>query len=531
MVAKDLKFGEEGRQLLLAGVNELTNAVQITMGPSGRNVVIHNYRGSPTITKDGVTVAKEIEFKDPVKNMGAQMVKDVASQTSDEAGDGTTTATVLARQILIEGLKAVVAGFNPLDLKRGIDKAVTVAVKALQQLSVPCNNTKAIAQVGTISANADETIGQNIANAMERIGKDGVITVEEGTGLEDELTVVDGMQFDRGYLSSYFITNQQTMSVELENPYILIADKKITIIKDLIPILGATQKTGRTLLIIAEDVEGEALASLVVNTIKGIVKTCVVKAPGFGDNRKEILQDIAVLTKTFVISDETGSTLDSVDIKNLGSAKRVVITKDTTIIIDGNGTKEILTERIQQLRMRLENSNSEQEKKKLQERVAKLAGGVAVLKVGAGSELEMKEKKARVEDALHATRAAVEEGVVPGGGVALIRALQAIKGTVGLNEAQNVGIQLTIKALEAPLRQIALNAGYEASVVLNKVLEKSGNYGFNAANGIYGDMLKMGILDPTKVTRTALQRAASVASMILTTECMITDLPGESNDP
>ncbi len=528
--AKDIKFAEEARQLMLAGVNELANAVQITMGPRGRNVVIDKSFGAPTVTKDGVSVAKEIEFKDKFKNMGAQMVKEVASQTSDEAGDGTTTATVLARQILREGLQAVVAGFNPMDLKRGIDKAVAAAVEELKKLSVPCKDNKAIAQVGTISANSDESIGKIIADAMGKVGKEGVITVEEGSGLENELAVVEGMQFDRGYLSPYFITDQQNMSADLENPFILIVDKKISSIRDLLPVLEGVAKAGRSLLIIAEDVEGEALATLVVNHMRGIVKVCAVKAPGFGDRRKEMLQDIATLTKAQVISEEVGRTMESATLKDLGSAKRIHVTKDNTTIIDGAGDKKEITERITQLRARIEDTTSDYDREKLQERVAKLAGGVAVIKVGAGSEIEMKEKKARVEDALHATRAAVEEGVVPGGGIALIRALQAVKNLKGENEAQAMGIQLTRKALEAPLRQIVTNAGYEASVVVNKILEGKANYGFNAATGEYGDMLDMGILDPTKVTRTALQHAASVAGMMITTECMITELPKEESD-
>jgi len=527
MAAKDIRFAEEARQLMLAGVNDLANAVQITMGPSGRNVVLDKSFGAPTVTKDGVSVAKEIEFKDKFKNMGAQMVKEVASQTSDEAGDGTTTATVLARQIFVEGLKAVVAGYNPMDLKRGIDKAVHVAVEQLKKLSVPCKDDKAIAQVGTISANSDESIGRIIADAMAKVGKEGVITVEEGSGLQNELDVVEGMQFDRGYLSPYFITNQQNMSAELDHPHILIVDKKISSIRDLLPVLEAVAKAGRSLLIIAEDVEGEALATLVVNHMRGIVKVCAVKAPGFGDRRKEMLQDIAILTKAQVISEEVGRTLESATLKDLGSAKRVILTKDETTIIDGSGDKKDIEARIKQLRARIEETTSDYDREKLQERVAKLAGGVAVIKVGAVSEIEMKEKKARVEDALHATRAAVEEGVVAGGGVALVRVMQAIKNTKGGNEAQQVGIQIICRAMEAPLRQIVTNAGYEASVILNKVMEGKGNHGFNAATGEYGDMIDMGILDPTKVTRTALQHAASVAGLMITTECMITELPKE----
>lgn len=526
-MAKELRFGEDARQLMLAGVRELADAVQITMGPRGRNVVIDKSFGAPLVTKDGVTVAKEIEFKEKFKNMGAQMVKEVASHTSDEAGDGTTTATVLARQVFVEGLKAVVAGYNPMDLKRGIDKAVASAVEQLKKSSQPCKDDKSIAQVGTISANSDEAIGRIIADAMAKVGKEGVITVEEGSGLDNELDVVEGMQFDRGYLSPYFVTNQQNMSAELENPFILITDKKISSIRDLLPVLEAVAKSGRPLLIIAEDVEGEALATLVVNHMRGIVRVCAVKAPGFGDRRKEMLQDIAVLTKGQVIAEELGLKLDTTTLQDLGSAKRVHITKDNTTIIDGAGEKKDIQDRIQQIKARIEDTSSDYDREKLQERMAKLSGGVAVIKVGAASEIEMKEKKARVEDALHATRAAVEEGVVPGGGVALIRVMQALKNLKGDNEAQTVGIQLIARALEAPLRQIVANAGYESSVVLNKVVEGKNNFGFNAATGEYGDMLEMGILDPTKVTRTALQQAASVAGMMITTECMITELPKE----
>ncbi len=529
MAAKELRFSEEARQLMLAGVKELADAVQITMGPRGRNVVIDKSFGAPLVTKDGVTVAKEIEFKEKFKNMGAQMLKEVASHTSDEAGDGTTTATVLGRQIFAEGLKLVVAGYDPMDLKRGIDKAVVHAVEQLKKLSVPCKDDKAIAQVGTISANSDEEIGRIIADAMSKVGKEGVITVEEGSGLANELDVVEGMQFDRGYQSPYFVTNQQNMSAELENPLIFITDKKISSIRDFIPVLEAVAKSGRPLLIIAEDVEGEALATLVVNHMRGIVKVCAVKAPGFGDRRKEMLQDIAVLTKGQVIAEEIGRTLESTTLQDLGSAKRVHITKDNTTIIDGAGEKKDIQDRVAQLRGRMEETTSDYDREKLQERVAKLAGGVAVIKVGAASEMEMKEKKARVEDALHATRAAVEEGVVPGGGVALIRVMQSLKTIKGDNDAQSVGVQLIARALEAPLRQIVANAGYESSVVLSKVVESKGNNGFNAATGEYGDMLEMGILDPTKVTRTALQQAASVAGMMITTECMITELPKEES--
>jgi len=525
MAAKEIRFSEDGRQLMLAGVTKLNDAVKITMGPCGRNAVINKPFGGPTITKDGVTVAKEVELPDPWENMGAQMVREVASKTSDVAGDGTTTATCLAHQIYREGVKAIVAGYTPMDVKRGIDIAVTAVVEELKKRSAPCKEDKAIAQVGTISANSDHSIGRIIADAMTKVGKEGVITVEEGTGLQNELDVVEGMQFDRGYQSPYFITNQQNMTAELDNPLIFITDKKISSIRDFIPVLEAVAKSGRPLLIIAEDVEGEALATLVVNHMRGTVKVCAVKAPGFGDRRKEMLQDIAVLTKSQVIAEEVGRTLESTTLQDLGSAKRVHITKDNTTIIDGAGDKHDIQDRVKQLRARMEETTSDYDREKLQERVAKLAGGVAVIKVGAVSEIEMKEKKARVEDALHATRAAVEEGVVPGGGVALIRAIQAIKGLKADNDAQNIGIQLICRALEAPLRQIVSNAGYESSVVLNKVMEGKGNYGFNAATGEYGDMLDMGILDPTKVTRTALQQAASVASMMITTECMITELP------
>ncbi|HZW61335.1 MAG TPA: chaperonin GroEL [Candidatus Babeliales bacterium] len=529
MAAKELRFSEEARQLMLSGVNDLANAVQITMGPRGRNVVIDKSYGAPLVTKDGVTVAKEIEFKDKFKNMGAQMLREVASRTSDEAGDGTTTATVLGRQIFAEGLKLVVAGYDPMDLKRGIDKAVAQAVEELKKLSVPCKDDKSIAQVGTISANADEAIGRIIADAMAKVGKEGVITVEEGSGLENELDVVEGMQFDRGYVSPYFVTDQQTMSADLENPYIFITDKKITTIRDLVSLLEAVAKSGRPLLMIAEDIEGEALATLVVNQMRGIVKVCAVKAPGFGDRRKEMLQDIAVITRGQVIAEEVGRTLESVKLDDLGTAKRVHITKDNTTIIDGGGGKKDIEDRIQQLKARVKETTSDYDREKLQERIAKLAGGVAVIKVGATSEVEMKEKKARVEDALHATRAAVEEGVVPGGGVALVRVMQSIKDLKGNNDGQSIGVQLICRALEAPIRQIVANAGYEPSVVLNKVVENKSNHGFNAATGEYGDMLEMGILDPTKVTRTALQQAASVAGMMITTECMITELP--KNEP
>jgi chaperonin GroEL len=524
-MAKDLKFSDEARLLMVAGVNELANAVKVTLGPKGRNVVLEKKFGAPTITKDGVSVAKEIEFENPFKNMGAQMVKEVASQTSDVAGDGTTTATVLAQAMLAEGMKAVAAGMNPMDLKRGIDKAVTAAVDALKKLSKPCKDNTAIAQVGTVSANADSAIGQLIAQAMEKVGKEGVITVEDGTGLENELDLVEGMQFDRGYISPYFINNQQRMTCELDNPYILLVDKKISSIRDLLPALEGVAKAGRSLLLIAEDVEGEALATLVVNTIRGIVKVCSVKAPGFGDRRKAMLQDIAVLTGANLISEEIGLTLEAVKLEDMGTAKRIVVSKDNTTIIDGAGKPKEIQARGTQIRAMMEETTSDYDREKLQERLAKLTGGVAVIKVGAATEVEMKEKKARVEDALHATRAAVEEGVVPGGGVALIRALQAIKNLTADNADQNMGITLARRSMEAPLRQIVANAGDEPSVVLDKVVGGKGNFGYNAATGEYGDMVEMGILDPTKVTRTALQHAASVAALMITTECMIADLP------
>ncbi|RMD70188.1 MAG: chaperonin GroEL [Gammaproteobacteria bacterium] len=525
MAAKEVKFHEEARQRMLHGVNILANAVKVTLGPRGRNVVVEKAFGAPTITKDGVTVAKEIELADKFENMGAQMVKEVASQTADDAGDGTTTATVLAQAMYKEGLKGVAAGMNPMDLKRGIDKAVHGAVEELKKLSKPCEDDRSIAQVGTISANADESIGNIIAEAMKKVGKEGVITVEEGSGLENELDVVEGMQFDRGYLSPYFVTNQQTMTAELENPYLLIHDKKISSIRDLLPILEAVAKSGRPLLVIAEDVEGEALATLVVNTIRGILKVCAVKAPGFGDRRKAMLQDIAILTGGTVISEEVGLTLEKATLNELGSAKRVVVTKDDTTIIGGAGKPEDIKARIEQIRVQIEEATSEYDKEKLQERLAKLAGGVAVIKVGAATEVEMKEKKARVEDALHATRAAVEEGVVPGGGVAFIRAKQAIKDLKADNHDQQAGITIVLNALEAPLRQIVANAGEEPSVVVNRVIEGSGSFGYNAATGEYGDMLEMGILDPTKVARSALQNAASVSGLMITTEAMVAELP------
>lgn len=524
-MAKELSYQDQARQALLRGVTELATAVKVTMGPSGRNVVIEKSFGAPTITKDGVTVAKEIELKDKFENMGAQMVKEVASKTSDDAGDGTTTATVLAHAILFEGQKAVAAGMNPMDLKRGIDKAVAAVVEALQKLSKPCKTSKEIEQVATISANGDKAIGKIIANAMDKVGKEGVITVEDGNSLENELTVVEGMQFDRGYISPYFINNQQNMTVELDNPYILLVDKKVSNIRDLLPVLEGVAKSGRALLIIAEDVEGEALATLVVNNIRGIVRVAAVKSPGFGDRRKAMLQDIAILTAGQVISEEVGKTLEGSTLTDLGSAKRVVITKENTTIIDGSGKAKDIQARISQIRAQIEETSSDYDREKLQERVAKLAGGVAVIKVGAATEVEMKEKKARVEDALHATRAAVEEGVVPGGGVALIRAQKVLKDLKGDNHDQNMGIDILRRAVEFPLRQIVQNAGFEASVIVHNVVEGKTNYGFNAATGQYGDLIELGILDPTKVTRTALQNAASIASLMLTTECMIADLP------
>ncbi|MCC5854279.1 MAG: chaperonin GroEL [Idiomarina sp.] len=525
MAAKEVKFGNTARQKMLKGVNTLADAVKVTLGPKGRNVVLEKSYGSPTITKDGVSVAKEIELEDKFENMGAQMVKEVASKANDEAGDGTTTATVLAQSIVTEGLKAVAAGMNPMDLKRGIDKAVIAAVAELKAISQPCSDSKAIAQVGTISANSDSTIGEIIAKAMDKVGKEGVITVEEGQGLQDELEVVEGMQFDRGYLSPYFINNQETGTVELDSPYILLVDKKISNIRELLPVLEGVAKSGKPLLMIAEDVEGEALATLVVNNMRGIVKVAAVKAPGFGDRRKAMLQDIAVLTGGTVISEEIGLELEKAQIEDLGSAKRVVINKDNTTIVDGAGDQKAIEGRVLQIRQQIEETSSDYDKEKLQERLAKLAGGVAVIKVGAATEVEMKEKKARVEDALHATRAAVEEGVVPGGGVALVRAASKLVDLRGDNEEQNVGIKVALRAMEAPLRQIAYNAGAEASVVTNKVKEGTGNFGYNAGNDTYGDMLEMGILDPTKVTRSALQFASSIAGLMITTEAMIAEVP------
>ena len=525
MAAKDVKFGNDARVKMLKGVNILADAVKVTLGPKGRNVVLDKSFGAPTITKDGVSVAREIELEDKFENMGAQMVKEVASKANDAAGDGTTTATVLAQAIVNEGLKAVAAGMNPMDLKRGIDKAVTAVVAELKSLSKPCETSKEIEQVGTISANSDSIVGQLIAQAMEKVGKEGVITVEDGTGLEDELDVVEGMQFDRGYLSPYFINKPETATVELDNPFILLVDKKISNIRELLPVLEGVAKAGKPLLIIAEDVEGEALATLVVNTMRGIVKVAAVKAPGFGDRRKAMLQDIAILTAGTVISEEIGMELEKATLEDLGQAKRVVINKDNTTIIDGIGDEAQIQGRVAQIRQQIEESTSDYDKEKLQERVAKLAGGVAVIKVGAATEVEMKEKKARVEDALHATRAAVEEGVVAGGGVALIRAASKVADLRGDNEEQNVGIKLALRAMEAPLRQIVANAGEEASVVASAVKNGEGNFGYNAGTEQYGDMIAMGILDPTKVTRSALKFAASVAGLMITTECMVTELP------
>jgi chaperonin GroEL len=525
MSAKEVHFSEESRRRLSAGVNTLANAVKVTLGPKGRNVVLEKSFGAPTVTKDGVSVAKEIELEDRFENMGAQMVKEVASKTSDIAGDGTTTATVLAQSMMREGLKSVAAGMNPMDLKRGMDKAVLSAVESLKGLSQPVKDNKAIAQVGTISANSDSAIGDIIAEAMEKVGKEGVITVEDGSGLENELGVVEGMQFDRGYLSPYFINNQDTMTAELEDPYILLHDKKVSNIRDLLPLLEGVAKSGKPLLVIAEDVEGEALATLVVNTIRGIVKVAAVKAPGFGDRRKAMLQDMAILTGGNVISEEVGMSLEKATLEDMGRAKRVVLGKEETTIIDGAGDAKEIEGRVVQIRQQIEETSSDYDREKLQERMAKLAGGVAVIKVGAATEVEMKEKKARVEDALHATRAAVEEGVVPGGGVALARALQSVASLTGENHDQDVGIAIACRAMEEPLRQIVTNAGGEPSVVLAKVLEGEGTFGFNAQTEEYGDMIEMGILDPTKVVRTALQNAASIAGLLVTTEASVADAP------
>ena len=525
MAAKEVRFSDDARQRMLKGVNVLANAVKATLGPKGRNAVLEKSFGAPTVTKDGVSVAKEIELKDKFENMGAQMVKEVASNTSDEAGDGTTTATVLAQAIVREGLKAVAAGANPMDLKRGIDAAVATAVDELKRLSKPCKDQKAIAQVGTISANSDESIGKTIADAMEKVGKEGVITVEEGSGLQNELEVVEGMQFDRGYLSPYFINNQANQTSELDNPYILLYDKKISNVREMLPLLEGIAKSGRPLLIVAEDVEGEALATLVVNTIRGIVKVAAVKAPGFGDRRKAMLQDIAILTGGQVVSDEVGLSLEKATLNDLGEAKKIVVEKENTTIIDGKGKNSDIKARVEQIRKQVEEATSDYDKEKLQERVAKLSGGVAVIKVGAATEVEMKEKKARVEDALHATRAAVEEGVVPGGGVALIRAQKAVEKLQPANEDQGFGIRILARSIEEPLRQIVTNAGEDAAVILAKVKEGKGTFGYNAATGAYGDMLELGILDPTKVTRLALQNAASVAGLLLTTEVMVAEAP------
>lgn len=525
MSAKDVKFGDSARSKMIAGVNTLADAVKVTLGPKGRNVVIDRSFGAPHITKDGVTVAKEITLKDKFENMGAQLVREVSSKTNDIAGDGTTTATVLAQAILNEGIKSVTAGMNPMDLKRGIDIAVRSVVENIKATAKPASDSKAIEQVGSISANSDTTVGQLIAQAMEKVGKEGVITVEEGSGFEDSLDVVEGMQFDRGYISPYFANKQDTLTAELENPFILLVDKKISNIRELITVLEAVAKTGKPLLIISEDVEGEALATLVVNNMRGIIKVCAVKAPGFGDRRKAMLQDIAILTGGTVISEEIGMQLDQTTLDHLGTAHKVTVSKENTVIVDGAGNAGQIADRVQQIRAQIEESTSEYDKEKLQERVAKLAGGVAVIKIGAATEVEMKEKKDRVDDALHATRAAVEEGVVAGGGVALVRAAKALEGVTGANDDQNVGINILRRAIEAPLRQIVSNAGDEPSVVINAVKNGEGNFGYNAATGEYGDMLEMGILDPAKVTRSALEHAASVAGLMLTTECMITEIP------
>jgi chaperonin GroEL len=530
MAAKEVRFSDDARSRMVRGINVLANAVKATLGPKGRNAVLEKSFGAPTVTKDGVSVAKEIELEDKFENMGAQMVKEVASATSDEAGDGTTTATVLAQAIVREGMKAVASGVNPMDVKRGVDLAVSTAVTELKRLSKPCKDSKAIAQVGTISANSDESIGQTIAEAMEKVGKEGVITVEEGSGLENELDVVEGMQFDRGYLSPYFINNQQNQTSELESPLILLYDKKVSNIREMLPLLEGIAKAGKPLLVIAEDVEGEALATLVVNTIRGIVKVSAVKAPGFGDRRKAMLQDIAILTGGTVISEEVGLSLEKATLNDLGKAKKIVVEKENTTIIDGAGKAADIKGRIEQIRAQIEEATSDYDREKLQERVAKLSGGVAVIKVGAATEIEMKEKKARVEDALHATRAAVEEGVVPGGGVALVRAQKAIEKLVGANDDQTVGIKILSRAIEEPLRQIVQNAGEDGAVVLAKVREGKGSYGYNAATGEYGDMIDMGILDPTKVTRLALQNASSVAGLLLTTEVMVAEAPKKDHD-
>ena len=525
MTAKDVKFGADSRASLVTGVNTLANAVRVTLGPKGRNVVIQKAFGAPVVTKDGVSVAKEIELEDALENMGAQMVKEVASRTADNAGDGTTTATVLAQGIVTEGMKYVTAGMNPMDLKRGIDKAVTALVAELDTLSKPCTTQQEIAQVGSISANSDQTIGDIIADAMERVGKNGVITVESGKGLEDELDVVEGMRFDRGYLSPYFINNQDRQLVEMENPYVLLVDKKITNIRDILPVLEGAAKAGKPILIVSEDIEGEALATLVVNSARGVVKACAVKAPGFGDRRKEMLQDLAILTGATVVSDDTGLTLEKVTGDHLGSAERVEVTKDHTTVVNGAGTKEAIADRIVAIQSQLETTESDYDKEKLQERLAKLDGGVAVIRVGAATEVEMKEKKDRIDDALHATHAAVEDGIVAGGGVALLRAKQRVGELKGANADQDAGIDIVFRAVETPIRQITANAGDSADVVVNTILSGDGDYGFNAANGEYGDMIKLGIIDPTKVTKTALVNAASIASLLLTSECTITEVP------
>ncbi|GAB4348778.1 MAG: chaperonin GroEL [Immundisolibacter sp.] len=532
MAAKQVHFGLDARTAMMKGVNTLANAVKVTLGPKGRNAVLEKSFGAPTITKDGVSVAKEIELADKLENMGAQMVKEVASHTSDEAGDGTTTATVLAQAIAVEGMKAVAAGMNPMDLKRGLDKAVAAAVEELKKLSKPCTDRKSIAQVGTISANADSSVGDIIAEAMDKVGKEGVITVEEGQGLENQLELVEGMQFDRGYLSPYFINNQQSMNVELDNPLVLLYDKKISNIREMLPVLEAVAKAGRSLLVVAEDVEGEALATLVVNNIRGIVKVCAVKAPGFGDRRKAMLEDMAILTGGTVIAEETGMTLEKATLDDLGQAKKVQVDKDNTTIIDGAGKPEDIQARIKQINRQIEDTTSDYDREKLQERAAKLSGGVAVIKVGAATEVEMKEKKARVEDALHATRAAVEEGVVPGGGVALVRAASKIRDIKGANDDQNVGVRIALRAMDEPLRQIVANAGEEPSVVLEKVREaKEANFGYNAGTGEFGDMVTMGVLDPAKVTRVALQNAASIAGLLITTECAVAEVPEKKEAP
>jgi chaperonin GroEL len=531
MAAKELKFGDDARTRMVAGVNVLANAVKVTLGPKGRNVVLDKSFGAPTVTKDGVSVAKEIELKDKFENMGAQLVKEVASKTSDEAGDGTTTATVLAQAIVNEGLKSVTAGVDPMDIKRGIDLAVAAVTEEIKKHAVPCKDRKAIAQVGTVSANADEAIGKIIADAMDKVGKEGVITVEDGSGLENELNVVEGMQFDRGYLSPYFINNAQSQQVELENPLILITDKKISNIRELLPVLEGVAKSGRPLMIVAEDVEGEALATLVVNNLRGILKVAAVKAPGFGDRRKEMLKDIAILTGGTVITEELGLSLEKATLADLGTAKKVQIEKENTTVIDGAGKKEGIESRIKEIRAQVDAATSDYDKEKLQERLAKLSGGVAVIKVGAATEVEMKEKKARVEDALHATRAAVEEGIVAGGGVMLVRAAKVLEKLKGANDDQTVGVNILRRAIQEPLRQIVRNAGEEQSVVLNKVAEGKGSFGYNAGSGEYGDMIEMGIIDPAKVTRLALQNAASVAGLLLTTEAMIAELPQKAEAP